>query len=140
MKQEDIWHFKSPILGFENYEKFVLLPGVAETFEYIQSTEDEHLVFITTDPFLFCPEYDFTIDKRWLELLQIQKEEQVVVRSIVTARSISDITINLQAPLIMNIDTLFAAQIVLERSAYGPRYSIMDLRKQEGQHADIIEK
>lgn len=134
------WNFASPILGFNDCKQFIALAEENGHFEFIQSVEDEHLTFILTDPFLFCPEYDFNLDKHWLDLLQIEKEEQIVVRSIVTVRSASDISINLRAPIILNADTLRAAQIVLDNSEYGPRYPIMNPKEGETHHADFIEK
>ncbi|WP_435922723.1 flagellar assembly protein FliW [Paenibacillus sp. DYY-L-2] len=134
------WNFASPILGFDESKQFVAIAEENGGFEFIQSLNDEHLTFILTDPFLFCPEYDFTLEKRWLDLLQIEREEQVIVRSIVTVRSPSDISMNLRAPIILNAETLIAAQVILEQSEYGPRYPIMSPKAGEEQHADFIEK
>lgn len=137
---DKIWNFAAPILGFDDNKKFIAITEEEEPFEFIQSLEDEHLTFILTDPFLFYPEYDFTVEKRWLDLLQIEREEQVIVRTIVTVRSPSDISINLRAPIILNAEILTAAQIVLDRSEYVPRYPIMSPIEQEGHHADFVEK
>lgn len=131
--------FESPILGFEGFKQFVIISQEDGPFEFIQSLDDEQLTFVATDPFLFCPEYDFTLDNRWLELLQIEREEQLTVRSIVTVRSPLDISINLQAPLVMNREKLTAAQVVLDRSDFGPRYPIMS-PEEEGLHADSIKE
>ncbi|MNJ68716.1 Flagellar assembly factor FliW [compost metagenome] len=92
-----------------------------------------------TDPFLFFPEYEFTLEQRWREMLDIEKEEQVIVRSVVTVRSPTDISVNLKAPIIMNTKTRNAAQIILERSEYSARHPLTAL-EQEGRHADSIKK
>ncbi|WP_068783807.1 flagellar assembly protein FliW [Paenibacillus phocaensis] len=137
---DNTWTFVSPILGFEQYKQFISLSEGQGPFEFFQSLEDEHLTFVVTDPFRFYLNYDFSLEQRWLDLLHIEKVEQVVVRSIVAVRSSSDISINLKAPIIMNSKTKEAAQIILDRSEYQTRYLIMNAVGQEAGHADPIEK
>lgn len=133
-------NFVSPILGFDDFRSYIALSEDQGPFDFIQSLDDEHLTFILTDPYLFFSEYDFALDQKWLDLLRIEREEQVVVRSIVTVRSPSDISINLRAPVIINSETLKAAQVVLDRSDYTQRFPIMKPKGQEEFNADSVEK
>lgn len=141
VKEEDIWEMASPILGFESSGRYARIVENDSPFEFLQSVEDEHLTFIVTDPFLFLKEYDFTLDQRWIDILHLEDQEQVAVRTIVTVRSPNDISMNLKAPIIMNSNTKEAAQIILDRSEYSTRHSINNNSKVgETNHADIIKE
>ncbi|WHX48722.1 flagellar assembly protein FliW [Paenibacillus woosongensis] len=134
------WDFLVPILGFEEYKNFVGIAQEDSPFEFIQSLDEENLTFVLTDPFMFYPEYEFTLEQRWRDILQIEKEDEVIVRSVVTVRSPSDITLNLKAPIIMNPKSRKAAQIILEQSEYETRHPLNKVEDQEGRHADTVEK
>lgn len=122
-------NFLNPILGFEEYREFISISQEDSPFEFIQSLEDQNLTFILIDPFLFCPNYEFTLEERWLNMLNIEREDQVIVRSVVTARSDSDISMNLKAPIILNVQTLEAAQIILEGMDYTTRHPLTSKRE-----------
>ncbi|GAA0137580.1 flagellar assembly protein FliW [Paenibacillus sp. YSY-4.3] len=140
VNRDSSWTFLVPLLGFEDYRNFVNISDNNSPFEFIQSLEEENLTFVLTDPFLFCPEYEFTLEQRWLDLLRIEQADQVIVRSVVTVRSPSDISMNLKAPIIMNSITREAAQIILDRPEYSARYLLTESAEQEGNHADSIQK
>lgn len=140
VSSDNTWTFVAPILGFENLKTFIHLSQTESPFEFIQSVEDEHLAFVIADPFQFDAGYEFSLEQRWLDILHIQKEEQVFVRSIVTARSSTDITMNLKAPIVMNLETKEAAQIILDRPEFNTRHSILNVSEREVSHVNPIEK
>ncbi|WP_379157243.1 flagellar assembly protein FliW [Paenibacillus sp. sgz5001063] len=140
VNHEDIWSFNNPILGFETNRRYINIPQDNSPFEFFQSVEDEHLTFIVTDPFNFCQEYAFTLEQHWLDSLHLDKEELVAIRSIVTVRSSSDISINLKAPIVMNARTKEAAQIILDKLEYSTRFSIIGNTGEEAKCANPIEK
>lgn len=135
VRKENSVIFKQPIFGFETYDRFVRISQENSPFEFLQSVEDEHLTFVIADPFLFVQKYEFTLERRWLDLLQIENEKQVIIRSIITVRSPSDITINLKAPIIINSATRESAQIILDQPEYSTRHSI--LQSSEGETSDV---
>lgn len=137
---DNTWTFVAPILGFENLKAFIHLTQTNSPFEFIQSVDDEHLAFVIVDPFQFETGYEFSLEQRWLDILHIQKKEQVSVRSIVTVRSSTDITMNLKAPIVMNLETNEAAQIILDRPEFNTRHSILNVNEREVSHVDTIEK
>lgn len=137
---DNTWTFASPILGFESFKTFVHLTQTNSPFEFIQSVNDENLAFVVADPFQFEANYEFSLDQRWLDILNIQTKDQVLVRSIVTVRSSADITMNLKAPLVINLKTKEAAQIILDRPEFNTRHSIFNANQREVSHVDIVEK
>lgn len=141
VNKKEVWHFISPILGFEELTRYIMVSSNKNSpFEFFQSLEDEKLSFVIADPFLFFKEYEFTINQRCLDSLHIESKEEVLIRSIVTVRSPSDISINLKAPIVLNLKTKEASQLILDNSEYGTRHSIVENFGEEANHVDTIEE
>lgn len=134
--------FESPILGFEDFQKYILLQSEEKTspFEFLQSAEDEDLSFIVTDPFVFFPQYEFHLEPHWLEALAITNESDITIMVIVTVRSPDDISCNLKAPVVINKSNHSAAQIVLEHGGYTTQQPLLREKKGAEINADSVKK
>lgn len=119
---EKVIHFPSGIPGFIEEKKFVLLHLSEDSvFQTLQSLHTPDLAFIVTNPYHFYKDYEFKLDQNIREFLQIKRAEDVAVFSILTLREPFDkSTLNLKAPIIMNMKTNQAKQYVLN----SPKYSI----------------
>lgn len=129
LNEQDLWTMKKPIFGFEKNREFVVLPQKDSPFEYYQAVDDEHLTFVLVDPFIFFKGYEFSLEQRWSDMLAINDEAEISIRTIVTVRSPEDISLNLKAPLIMNNRLKEAAQIILDIPEYTTRHSIVQQAK-----------
>lgn len=138
--EQSFWIMRNPILGFEEKKKFVVVPQKDSTFEYFQSVDDEHLTFILADPFTFFRNYDFLLEQRWIEMLQLKSDREIIIRTIVTVRTPQEISLNLKAPIIMNTSLREAAQIVLDAPGYSTRHSIVERAEKEEDYADPIQE
>ncbi|MGC6583526.1 flagellar assembly protein FliW [Paenibacillus sp. Dod16] len=134
--------FESPILGFGDLKKYVLLPSEDKKgpFEFLQSIENGNLSFIVTDPFVFFPEYEFQLEPQWIETLAVSDEFDIIVLIIVTVRSAEDISCNLKAPIVINKANNRAAQIVLDQVDYKTQQPLLREKKGAGFDADSIKK
>jgi len=112
--------FDNGIPGFESYRIFALLtPNAQMPFSFLQSLDDKIVAFILTNPFLFYPEYEFELHEEAAELLRIRSQEEVTVWSIVSVGShMSDSTLNLLAPVIINPISRKGKQVILHGSGY----------------------
>ncbi|SDX28398.1 flagellar assembly protein FliW [Paenibacillus sp. CF384] len=126
----EIYIFAQGLPGFEEHKSFIVIaPEDDHPFAFLQSTEDEKLSFIITDPFLFFPDYDFEIPESALVELEIAEVDQVVVRSILSVRDgLETATINLVAPVIINLDNHKGKQVVLGGSTYTTRHELIDAK------------
>lgn len=124
--EEDTIYFPEGILGFPEYKKYAWIVNKDQEspIELLQSIDDADLTFIITDPFLFKSDYTFDLQAAWEEKLGINKHEQLVVRVIVTVRNNNQTSINLKAPLIINIESNNSAQIILDKPEYTLQYLI----------------
>lgn len=120
IQESDIYSFSKGIPGFENQTRFVILaPEADEPFAYLQSVLNGELVFVIADPFLFYSDYEFEIPDSTLAELKVEHTEQVLVRSIITIPGdLENATLNLVAPLIINVEARLGKQIVLGKSSY----------------------
>ncbi|MFD2671989.1 flagellar assembly protein FliW [Marinicrinis sediminis] len=130
VNDEEVYTFSQGIPGFEHLHRFVFVEIEETPFAYMQSVEEAALALIVTNPFVFYPEYDFVLPETDKQDLDIQDEQQVLVKCIVTAQNdFSKSTINLLAPLVLNVHTRCGKQLVLHQSSYMTKHLL--LRQQE---------
>lgn len=120
--EKDILTFEHGLLGLEEHKKFVLLPISEEhPLVLLQSVEKVEIGFVVAYPFAFKKDYSFDLSEEDLEQLKIEDEEDVLTYAVVTMKeTLQDSTINLLAPLIINIDKKCGKQIVLQDSKAFP--------------------
>ncbi len=113
-----ILEFASPIAGFPDHRHF----GLVELDDMgllcrLQSLEDPALRFLVLPPAPFFPDYEPELSDEWAEQLEISDPADALVLLIVTTgESTLDATANLLAPIVINLRTRRAAQIVLDDS------------------------
>ncbi|SEN23965.1 flagellar assembly factor FliW [Terribacillus saccharophilus] len=113
--EEKVIRFEKGLPGFLDEKAFVLIDFPDNpVFQILQSTTTPPVAFVVTSPYHFKKEYAFDLAEQVKEELGITKLEQVNVLSILTLRDpFVESTINLQAPLIINTDSLVGQQIIL---------------------------
>jgi len=114
---EKVILFPWGIPGFEHLKRFVLLEEKA--FFWLQSVDEEEVVFAVCDPFLYFPGYEVEIPSHECEILGLSGTGDVVVLAIMSFRSSQEISVNLLAPLVINCKLRLGKQIILENTPYG---------------------
>ncbi|MCK6258677.1 flagellar assembly protein FliW [Fictibacillus sp. KIGAM418] len=133
IQQEDIITFENGIPGFEEEKKFIIMPFEDTPFNILQSVITNELAFITTDPFLFFKDYEFTLSENVIEALKVEQREDLFLLAIITLQdSIESSTANLQAPVIINKKTNTGKQVVLHDENYTTKHSLGIAVSQEG--------
>ena len=131
IEREKIISVPEGILGFPKSKRYVILNhGEDSPFKWFQSVDEPALSFVIVNPLLFVPEADYTshIFNREIPLLRPFSTEDLLVMAIVTIqKDLEDITINLQGPLVINVKSQLAQQVVLVDTPYTTRYSIKSL-------------
>ncbi|XKO56007.1 flagellar assembly protein FliW [Lysinibacillus fusiformis] len=130
ISEQDILTFEHGLLGLEEEREFILLPIDADLpLAILQSVERPEIGFVVAYPFAFKKDYSFDISEEDLEQLHLEKEENVLTYSIVTMKdTFQDSTINLLAPLIINMEKKYGKQIVLQDSkSYPLRFPMQSL-------------
>ncbi|UXJ69538.1 flagellar assembly protein FliW [Lysinibacillus fusiformis] len=130
IEEKDILFFEHGLLGLEEHKKFVLLPISEEhPLVLLQSVEKCEIGFVMAYPFAFKKDYSFDLSEEDLEQLQIENEEDVLTYAVVTMKeTLQDSTINLLAPLVINVEKKYGKQIVLQdNKAFPLRFPLQSL-------------
>ncbi|MCG7344355.1 flagellar assembly protein FliW [Sporosarcina sp. ACRSL] len=126
IQSEQLWNFPKGMPGFEDENEFILLPIEGnDMFQVLQSSRTPSVAFIVTNPYTLVDDYSFDIDEPTIELLNIEKPEDVFVLGILTLKQpFETSTINLQAPLIFQLNNRKAKQMILNDNRFTTRYVI----------------
>jgi len=123
-----IINFPKGILGFEQLHKYVILQrDDSEPFRWLQSLEDPNLAFVISNPAFFFPNYKIEMNLRELEDIECFEDSTLETYVIITIpNDISQMSANLQGPLLINVDSNLGKQVVLVNSPYTIQHYIMD--------------
>ncbi len=115
-QDEDLILFPEGILGFADLRKFVLLDDPSdEIFAWLQSCEIPQIAFPVLEPELFTPNYQLNLTKHDLESLDLKKAAGIRSFAIITVpEDATQMTANVKAPIVINIEKRSARQIVLQ--------------------------
>ncbi len=124
--ESGIVEFERPLLAFEDKRKYVLLDGMDDlVFAFLQSVEDPKLCFLTVPPALIVNDYDIELSDEVVKLLGLESPTDVLLYNIVTVpENVDDMTVNLKAPIVINLKNKKAAQEVLADDKYEVRHRV----------------
>jgi flagellar assembly factor FliW len=117
--------FEDGIPGFSHLQFFQLMQEEESPFFLIQSTEDKDVGFWVVDPFIFFPSYEFSLSPLTKEALKINESSPVAVFSIVTIRGNNQTTVNLKAPIVVNLSNRMGRQVILQEDSYSIRQQLI---------------
>lgn len=123
-----ILNFTTGILGFEDIHEYELLFIEDDSpFLFIQAVGCKHPSFAVCDPVGFVPDYNVNYIDEILTELKADSKDDLRCLSIVTmSDNISDITINLKSPIVLNIKNNLAKQFVMDVLNYPIKHKIFD--------------
>lgn len=127
IEEKQIFCFPNGIVAFEKLDRWALVAAKQPPFFILQSLDDVAAAFFLLDPTLFRPDYSVTEAKSDLERLHLTELlEDGVVFGIVNIPNgdPANMTINLQAPIVLNIKERLGAQCILEDARWELRYKI----------------
>lgn len=126
--------FDKGLPGFEEESEFILLDISDEVvFQILQSVQSPELAFFVVNPYYFFEGYEFKLNEPTIEALDIKDENDVVVLTVMTLKEpFSDSTINLKAPLIINLANRRGKQYILEEANYSMRAEIPQKQVESG--------
>lgn len=126
-QEESIVTFDNGLIGLSSLNQFVILPHKpGSPFQWLQSLDEPSLAFLTVDPFHFVKEYDPKISSSDVGKLGLSEESEpaVLVTASIPGGQVDLMTVNLAAPIVINVETRVAKQVVLEGDAYTIKHRI----------------
>ncbi|GEB31388.1 flagellar assembly protein FliW [Brevibacillus parabrevis] len=118
--------FEDGIPGFSHLQFFQLMQEEKSPFYLIQSIEEKDVGFWVVDPFLFFPSYEFSLSSSTKEALRMDGQESIAVFSIVTIRGNNQATVNLKAPIVVNLNNRMGKQVILQDDTYSIRQQLIE--------------
>ena len=117
--------FEEGILGFPSQHEYALIQtGEGSGFYWLQSVDARELAFVVCDPRLFVTDYQVSLKVEDLERIGINDPQEGQVFVIVN--KVGDLlTGNLQGPLVVNVASRKARQLVLSDKRYATRQPLM---------------
>jgi len=95
--------------------------------KWLQSLDDSELALPITTPDVVMPEYNARIPDDEIELLgEVQNNDDLALLSVVSIPSSApwDMTVNLCAPILVNVKTRRAAQVIVLNEDYPLRHLV----------------
>ncbi|MDI9485570.1 MAG: flagellar assembly protein FliW [Bacillota bacterium] len=126
VNEDEIIDFPVGILGFSEYHRYVIIEQEGSAFSFLQSVDNKDLCFVIIMPELVCCDYAVELSDDQIELLQIESPEDGKVYGIVTIpENVAEMTVNLQAPVVINTKSLIGAQFVLPGDQYHTKHNVI---------------
>lgn len=137
VEENQILHFPNGIPGFHDEKKFVHIPHDAESpFSFLLSTTEANLSFLLVNPFAFFNDYEFKVEDEVAEELGLSLENPPQVFLIASVKEkVTDMTVNLLAPIVLNVVKRTGRQIIIDK----PEYSIRHKLFTDGQVSEAVE-
>lgn len=131
---DKILTFENGIIGFPELKRFTLLHdeerGTGAGIRFLQSLEEPAFAMPVMDPLLVKPDYNPEVDDELLASAGHLTTENILVLVTVTVPTdLTKMTVNLQGPLVINVEEHKACQVIIDGGAYPVKFPVYDILK-----------
>lgn len=120
-------YFEKGIPGLEEYKNYEIsqVEG-SDKFKTIISIEESNIGFVAISPFDVKNDYEINLNDEIIKDLQIESPMDVLVLNLITlGQTLEKSTVNLKAPVIINIKNNKGKQLILQDDKYSIREPLM---------------
>ncbi len=133
-------HFEGGLVGFPELVDFALIHDADDEkpggIQWLQSIQEPQFAIPVVDPLAVLGSYNPEIEDELLKPLgDLNGDNMLVMVTVTVPRDITQMSVNLRGPIIVNTDNRKAAQVIAEGEEYAvkyPVYEILKRRKEEG--------
>ena len=124
VEENQIITFPSGLVGFSEDHKFVIREDAAAApFLWLQSVDNNGLAFVMIEPHVSVSNYEPELTQEHLNKLDAKSIEELRVYVLVTmAKEMKNVTINLQGPLLFNLEKRLGLQFIIPDGKYSTRH------------------
>lgn len=132
ISEEKIVTFQDGIIGFPEMKRFALLHdeerGSGAGVRFLQSLDEPGFAMPVMDPLAVKPDYDPEVDDELLASAgRITEENLLVLVTVSIPGDLTQMSVNLQGPIIINIDEHKACQLIVENNSYPVKFPVYDI-------------
>ena len=139
---EKMINFPNGIVGFPELTDFALIhdaeKGNQGGIRWLQSVQEPNFAMPVVDPLVIRTDYNPSVDEELLKVIG-EGDNLLVLVTITVPSDLKKMSINLKAPLVVNVDTRKAVQVVLEDD-FPVKFQIYDILKANQDAAQAEEK
>jgi len=124
--EADVIQFPWGLPGFPNLRRWLALTVETQSsFVWLQSIDDAKIALPTADPYFMFEDYDPKLPAYAAAALEITSPSDFTILCVlVVAENADEMTMNLFAPVVVNLRTRKARQVVLENSGFSVRQPV----------------
>ena len=124
--------FPGGIIGFPDMKRFTLLhdeeKGVSAGIRWRQSLEEPGFAMTVIDPLMVKEDYNPEIDDELLTGIgEVTSDNLLVLVTVRVPSDLKQMSVNLQGPIIINVDERKACQIIVDTDSYPVRFPIYEI-------------
>ena len=132
ISDDKVIFFENGIIGFPELKRFTLLHdeerGTSAGIRFLQSIEEPGFAMPVMDPLIVKPDYDPEVEDELLAGLGGLTQENILVLVTTTVPAdLKQMSVNLQGPIIINVEERKACQLIVEHGDYPVRFPIYEI-------------
>ncbi|MBR3607714.1 MAG: flagellar assembly protein FliW [Lachnospiraceae bacterium] len=130
-----IINFPSGIIGFPEMTDFAIIydeeKGKNAPIRWMQSIQEAEFALPVMDPLLVMSSYNPEVEDDYLlPLGEMKEDDALVLVTVSVPKDLQKMSVNLQAPIVINAETKKAAQIIVNTEKFPVKYYIYDILKE----------
>ena len=137
---EKIITMERGMIGFPNLNHFALIfdeeKGQKQTsIMWLQSMDDTDIAFPVMDPHAVKEDYNPNVNEEIVAPIgELNEENTFVLVTVTVPKKIEDFSVNLKAPIVVNMDNRKAVQLIVEDD-YPVKYKVYEVLKAKREKA-----
>ena len=121
VNKADVITLPDGLIGFPECKNYVLLDQHKDgVFKFMQSLDDGAIAFTVMDPTQICPEYKASVQS---------SDDCELIALVTMPNNPNNATVNLKAPLVIDIATRTGKQVIISGDKYHTRHNILELTR-----------
>ena len=134
VEENQIITLPSGLVGFSEDRRFVIREDdAAAPFLWLQSVDSNGLAFVMIEPHVSVSNYELELTQEHLKKLDAKDIDELRVFVLVTmSKEMKDVTINLQGPLLFNLEKRLGLQFIIADGKYSTRHLLFGDKLKDG--------
>lgn len=129
---EKVITFENGIIGFPELKRFALLhdeeKGTNVGIRFLQSLDEPGFAMPVMDPLVVKPDYDPEVNDELLASAgNINADNILVLVTVTVPNDLTQMSVNLQGPFVINVEEHKACQIIVENGDYPVKFPIYEI-------------
>ncbi|MGI6152237.1 MAG: flagellar assembly protein FliW [Christensenellaceae bacterium] len=140
INEQSIINFPEGLPGFKELTKFAIIRcDQTEPIQWLQSIDDEDVSIPIINPFIIKPDYEIEVNDDELDLIDTHTEEDLIVLNVmVLPDDLSKMTVNLMAPLLINIKKMIGMQVMMDYKPLSIQHPVFEALTEYYKNAEEV--